>query len=53
MGTRAGDIRIRDQSVAARYARAIAGFRRSKLDKAIAIMDVLIHEDTGDPTFTR
>ena len=40
-----------NQSVAARYARAIAEFRRSKLDKAIAIMDVLIHEDTGDPYF--
>ena len=40
-----------DQSLAARYARAIAEFRRSKLDTAIAIMDSLTRENPGDPYF--
>ena len=40
-----------DQTLAARYARAIAEFRLSKLDKAIAIMDDLIREYPTDPYF--
>jgi predicted Zn-dependent protease len=40
-----------DQSVPARYARAIALFRTSQLDKAVAIMDGLIVEAPADPFF--
>ena len=40
-----------NRTLAARYARAIAEFRHSKLDKAIVIMDGLIREYPGDPYF--
>ncbi len=40
-----------DQSVAARYARAIALYRRSDLGAAIALVDGLLAEQPGDPFF--
>jgi len=40
-----------DQSVPARYARAIALYRVSRMDEAIAIMDGLIAEAPQDPFF--
>ena len=40
-----------DQSVPARYARAIALYRTSHMDEAIAIMDGLIAEAPQDPFF--
>ncbi len=40
-----------DQSVAARYARAIAEFRRADLDRALAEIDSLIAEFPNDPYF--
>jgi predicted Zn-dependent protease len=41
----------KDQSVLARYARAIAYYRMPKLDKALPIIDGLIHEFPKDPYF--
>jgi predicted Zn-dependent protease len=41
----------RDQSVLARYARAIAYYRVPKLDKALPIIDGLIREYPNDPYF--
>jgi len=40
-----------DQSVPARYARAIALYRTSRMDEAIAVMDGLIAEAPHDPFF--
>jgi predicted Zn-dependent protease len=40
-----------DRSVAARYARAIAYYRIPQLDKALAIIDRLIHDYPDDPYF--
>ena len=40
-----------DQSVPARYARAIALYRTSQMDEAVAIMDGLIAESPTDPFF--
>jgi predicted Zn-dependent protease len=40
-----------DQSVAARYARAIAYFRVSRTEEALAMMDSLIAEAPNDPFF--
>ncbi|MFL5268365.1 MAG: M48 family metalloprotease [Stellaceae bacterium] len=41
----------KDQSVLARYARAIAYYRMPKLDKALPIIDGLIHDFPKDPYF--
>ena len=41
----------KDQSVLARYARAIAYYRIPKLDKALPIIDGLIHDFPQDPYF--
>jgi predicted Zn-dependent protease len=41
----------KDQSVLARYARAIAYYRMPKLDKALPIIDALIHDFPKDPYF--
>jgi predicted Zn-dependent protease len=41
----------RDQSVLARYSRAIAYYRIPKLDKALPIIDGLIHDYPNDPYF--
>jgi predicted Zn-dependent protease len=41
----------KDQSVAARYARAIAYFRVSRTDEALASMDSLLAEAPNDPFF--
>src|SRR5215469_6521697 len=41
----------KDQSVLARYARAIAYYRVPKLDKALPIIDGLIHDFPQDPYF--
>jgi len=41
----------KDQSVLARYARAIAYYRVPKLDKALPIIDGLIHDLPQDPYF--
>jgi predicted Zn-dependent protease len=41
----------KDQSVLARYARAIAYYRIPKLDKALPIIDGLIHDFPKDPYF--
>jgi predicted Zn-dependent protease len=41
----------RDQSVLARYARAIADYRIPDLDKALPIVDGLIRDYPGDPYF--
>lgn len=41
----------KDQSVPARYARAIAYFRVSRTDEAIAAMDSLLKEAPNDPFF--
>ncbi len=41
----------KDQSVAARYARAIAYFRVSRTDEAVAAMDSLLAEAPDDPFF--
>ncbi|HJU19657.1 MAG TPA: tetratricopeptide repeat protein, partial [Stellaceae bacterium] len=40
-----------DQSVVARYARAIAYYRIPQLDRALALIDGLIREDPSDPYF--
>lgn len=40
-----------DDSLPARYARAIAWYRRPDLDKALALMDDLIAEHPADPYF--
>ena len=40
-----------DQSVAARYGRAIAVYRQGQLDAALAAMDALIAEEPGNPFF--
>ncbi len=40
-----------DQSVPARYARAIALYRNSRMDEAIAVMDELLAEAPHDPFF--
>jgi predicted Zn-dependent protease len=40
-----------DMSVPARYARAIAHFRRPDLDKALPLIDGLLAEDPDDPFF--
>lgn len=40
-----------DQSVAARYARAIAYFRRGQIDQALPVIDGLIGEYPDDPYF--
>jgi predicted Zn-dependent protease len=40
-----------DQSVPARYARAIAYFRVSRTDEALALMDSLLKESPQDPFF--
>ena len=40
-----------DQSVPARYARAIALYRASRMDEAIAVMDELLAEAPRDPFF--
>ncbi len=40
-----------DRSVPARYARAIAFYRASQLDKALALMDGLLAEAPDDPFF--
>lgn len=40
-----------DRSVAARYARAIAYYRRPNLKKALPLIDELISERPGDPYF--
>jgi predicted Zn-dependent protease len=41
----------KDQSVAARYARAIAYFRVSRTEEALAAMDSLLAESPNDPFF--
>ena len=41
----------KDQSVLARYARAIAYYRIPKLDKAVPIIDGLIRDFPKDPYF--
>lgn len=41
----------KDQSVPARYARAIAYFRISRTDEAVALMDSLLKEAPDDPFF--
>ncbi|MGB0683764.1 MAG: M48 family metalloprotease [Magnetovibrionaceae bacterium] len=40
-----------DQSLESRYARAIAHYRRSEVDQALALMDGLISEHPNDPYF--
>lgn len=40
-----------DQSVPARYARAIALYRKSRMDEAVAVMDELLAEAPRDPFF--
>jgi len=40
-----------DRSLPARYARAVAEFRRPRLDKALAIIDDLIADNPHDPYF--
>ena len=41
----------RDQSLVARYARAVAYYRVPQLDKALELIDVLIREHPDDPYF--
>ena len=41
----------KDQSVPARYARAIAYFRASRTEEALAAMDSLLAEAPNDPFF--
>lgn len=41
----------KDQSVPARYARAIALYRASRMDEAVAVMDDLLAESPDDPFF--
>ncbi|MGH6894390.1 MAG: M48 family metalloprotease [Dongiaceae bacterium] len=41
----------KDRSVPARYARAIALYRVSRMDEAVAIMDSLLSESPDDPFF--
>lgn len=40
-----------DQSVAARYARAIALYRESNVDEAVKAVDALIHQQPNNPYF--
>lgn len=41
----------KDQSTAARYARAIAAFRRPDIDSAVRQIDLLLRESPNDPYF--
>ena len=41
----------RDTSIAARYARAIADYRQSKIDKALAEIDALLADEPKNPYF--
>jgi predicted Zn-dependent protease len=41
----------RDQSVAARYARTIAAYRESRVDKALEMIDTLVNEEPQNPYF--
>ncbi len=44
-------LREKDDSVAAKYGRAIAWFRKSRLDKALAIIDSLLKVEPKNPYF--
>ena len=44
-------LQVKDDSIASRYGRAIAWFRKGQLDKALAVLDQLLQTEPGNPYF--